>query len=62
MRTTPKLTIPASEGPSKQLSLRAPERLVERIDRLAKARGLSRTDVVLLLLRWSLDQTQQKVA
>ena len=38
------------------MSLRVPERLIERIDAVAKATGNPRTDTIMHLLRWALDE------
>lgn len=51
-----KLILPTGEGGKKPMSLRLPRTVIERIDALAKARRLTRTDVVLLMLRFCLDE------
>lgn len=51
-----KPVVPEGEGVARPLSLRVPERLIERIDAVAKATGNPRTDTIMHLLRWALDE------
>ena len=51
-----KPVVPEGEGVAKPLSLRVPEKLIERIDAVAKATGNPRTDTIMHLLRWALDE------
>lgn len=54
--------VPEGEGVAKPLSLRVPERLIERIDAVAKATGNPRTDTIMHLLRWALDEYDRQRA
>lgn len=54
--------VPPSEGPSTVLSVRVPQRLRERIERVAEETGHDRTTAVLHLLRWALDEYDRQRA
>lgn len=47
--------VPEGEGEAKPLSIAFPEKMIERIDRIAKETGNSRSDTVRHLLRWAMD-------
>jgi hypothetical protein len=44
--------VPEGEGEAKPLSIAYPEKLVERIDKIAKETGNTRSDTIRHLLRW----------
>lgn len=48
--------IPVGEGKGKPLSMRVPEQVLKRIDKVAHETQNSRTDAILHLLRWALDK------
>jgi predicted DNA-binding protein len=52
--------IPESEGPTMPLSLRFPRRILDRLDAVAKVTGHPRTDVILHLVRWGLDEYERQ--
>lgn len=52
--------IPEGEGPSTPLSIRFPEKLIARLDVVAKSTGNSRTEVILHLCRWGLDEYERQ--
>lgn len=54
--------VPPSEGPSRVLSLRVPQRVLERVDAVAEDTGHDRTATVLHLLRWALDEYDRQRA
>lgn len=54
--------IPESEGPTMPLSLRFPAKLLARLDAVAKVTGHPRTDVILHLVRWGLDEYERQRA
>lgn len=51
-----KPVVPEGEGIAQPMSLRVPKKLVERIDAVAKATGNPRTETLLHLVRWALDE------
>ena len=51
-----KPVVPEGEGVAQPVSLRIPERLIERLDAVAKATGNPRTETILHLVRWALDE------
>lgn len=51
-----KPVVPEGEGVAKPMSLRVPEKLIERIDTVAKETGNARTETLLHLVRWALDE------
>lgn len=52
--------VPAGEGPGVPLSVRYPKALLARVDACADATGNSRTDTIMHLLRWALDDYESK--
>lgn len=54
--------IPASEGPSTQISLRVPTGLLKRVDAVAKASGHDRSAVLLYLIRWGCTEYENEQA
>jgi len=54
--------IPPYEGKLVPTSLRVPEYLLERIDRIAKDTKHSRSDVILFILRWGCSAVEAKRA
>lgn len=54
--------IPVGEGHGKPLSIRFPLALLKRIDAAAKATGNNRTETILHLLRWALDEYERQRA
>jgi metal-responsive CopG/Arc/MetJ family transcriptional regulator len=54
--------VPEGEGVASPLSLRIPEKLVKRVDAVAKATGNSRTETILHLMRWALDEYDRQRA
>jgi hypothetical protein len=48
--------LPENEGELEVLSLKMPRKLRERIDAAAKTAGLNRTQTMLSLMRWALEQ------
>lgn len=57
-----KPVVPAGEGVAKPLSLRVPEKLISRIDAVAKETGNARTETLLHLVRWALDEYDRQRA
>lgn len=57
-----KPVVPEGEGVAKPMSLRVPEKLIERIDAVAKATGNARTETLLHLVRWALDEYEAQRA
>ena len=51
-----KPVVPPGEGPGIPLSIRYPKQLISRIDACAKATGNNRTETIMHLLRWALDE------
>lgn len=59
--------LPPAEGKTKQVSLRIPEKLLERIERISKSTGHERAEVCIHFLRWAtqeweLEQEKKKAA
>jgi hypothetical protein len=52
--------VPEGEGPTQVLSIRVPAKLIQRLDVVAKATGNSRTEVLLHLVRWGLDEYERQ--
>lgn len=48
--------VPKGEGAGAPLSIRFPKAVLVRIDAAAKATGNSRTETIMHLLRWALDE------
>lgn len=57
-----KPVVPEGEGPGVPLSVRYPKGLLVRIDACAKDTGNSRTETLLHLLRWALDEYETQRA
>lgn len=55
-----KPVVPAGEGLAQPMSLRVPKKLIERIDAVAKATGNPRTETLLHLVRWALDEYERQ--
>lgn len=53
---TPVLTRPVGTGEARPTSVRIPKSMLEEIDAAAKDTGLSRSETILQLLRWALDE------
>lgn len=54
--------VPKGEGAGSPLSIRFPKTVLTRIDAAAKATGNSRTETILHLLRWALDEYEAQRA
>lgn len=52
--------IPDGEGPTTPLSIRFPERLIEQLDKVAAATSNTRSEVVLHLVRWGLEEYERQ--
>lgn len=50
------------EGPLEMLTIKVPKKLKERIDAAAKETGNNRSQTMLSLIRWSLDQFEKQRA
>lgn len=57
-----KPVVPQGEGPTSPLSVKFPEKLIERLDEVAKATGNTRSSVILHLVRWGLDEYERQRA
>lgn len=54
--------IPDGEGPTTPLSIRFPQKLIEQLDAVAEATNNSRSEVVLHLVRWGLEEYERQRA
>ena len=54
--------IPAGEGPTTPLSIRFSERLIAQLDRVADDTGNNRSEVVVHLVRWGLEEYERQRA
>lgn len=54
--------VPEGEGVASPLSLRIPEKVLRRIDAVAKATGNPRSETMLHLMRWALDEYERQRA
>ena len=52
--------VPESEGPSEPLSIRFPVGLKRRVDAVAEETGNDRTNTILHLIRWALDEYERQ--
>lgn len=50
------------EGPLRTYSLRMPKALVDRLDAAAESTGNTRTDVIVRLLGWALDERERQIS
>lgn len=57
---SPVLNRPVGTGPAEPTSIRIPESLLKEIDAAAKEMDLSRSEAILQMLRWSVDQHERE--
>lgn len=57
-----KPVVPEGEGPGVPLSMRYPKKLLERVDACADETGHNRTDTIMHLLRWALEEFETQRA
>jgi len=54
--------LPPFEGPAVPTSIRVPKKLLERLDEISRRSELTRSEVIVHILRWGCEQAESQLA